>query len=163
MTIVHCNRTHVCSNGATAYPRVIDIHGAIEQHQVASDALTKALTGVVNEETTTDLTDLSVLWSYHSITWINQRGIARREVPLQPPLVVLVIRSNRERTVTMTDDGVRDACGQFAEETTDDEILTAMREVEFPAVTARWGADTLAMERPSAHRRLEELLEEGEG
>ncbi|MFB9809475.1 hypothetical protein ACFFQF_32375 [Haladaptatus pallidirubidus] len=37
-----------------------------------------------------------------------------------------------------------------------------MRESEFPAGTARWVADTLAIERPSAHRRREELYEEGE-
>ncbi|WP_255767555.1 hypothetical protein [Haladaptatus halobius] len=39
--------------------------------------------------------------------------------------------------------------------------MTAMRESEFPAVTARWVADTLGIERPSAHRRLEELHEDG--
>jgi hypothetical protein len=37
-----------------------------------------------------------------------------------------------------------------------------MRESEFPAVTARWVADTFAIERPSAYRRLEELCEDGE-
>lgn len=37
-----------------------------------------------------------------------------------------------------------------------------MRESKFPAVTARWVADTLGIERPSAHRRFEELHEEGE-
>ncbi len=57
---------------------------------------------------------------------------------------------------------VRDTSGQFAEETTDDDILTAMRESEFPAVTARWVADTLGIERPIAHRRLEESHENGE-
>lgn len=36
-----------------------------------------------------------------------------------------------------------------------------MRESEFPAVTARWVADTLEIERSSAHRRLEELHEDG--
>ncbi|WP_390185330.1 hypothetical protein [Haladaptatus pallidirubidus] len=64
--------------------------------------------------------------------------------------------------VTMTDDRERDTSGQFAEETTDDDILMAMRESEFPAVTARWVADVLEIERPSAHRRLEELHEGGE-
>jgi DNA-binding IclR family transcriptional regulator len=47
-------------------------------------------------------------------------------------------------------------------ETTDDDILTAIRESEFPAVTARWVADTLGIEWPSAHRRLDELHEQGE-
>ncbi len=62
----------------------------------------------------------------------------------------------------MTDERERDTSGQFAEETTDDDILTVMRESEFPAVTARWVADTLEIERPSAHRRLEALHEDGE-
>ncbi|MFB9808590.1 hypothetical protein ACFFQF_27130 [Haladaptatus pallidirubidus] len=62
----------------------------------------------------------------------------------------------------MTDERERDTRGQFTEETADDDILTAMRESEFPAVTARWVADTLKIERPSAHRRLEELHENGE-
>ncbi|WP_227777186.1 hypothetical protein [Haladaptatus pallidirubidus] len=62
----------------------------------------------------------------------------------------------------MTNERERDTRGQFAEETTDDDILTAMRESEFPAVTARWVADTVEIERPSAHRRLEELQENGE-
>jgi hypothetical protein len=56
---------------------------------------------------------------------------------------------------TMTDEREHDIRGQFAKETTDDDILTAMRESEFPAVTARWVAETLGIERPSAHRRLE--------
>ncbi|WP_227379595.1 hypothetical protein [Haladaptatus halobius] len=47
-------------------------------------------------------------------------------------------------------------------ETTDDDILTAIRESEFPAVTAPWVADTLAIERTSVHRRLEMLEEDGE-
>ncbi len=42
-----------------------------------------------------------------------------------------------ELRATMTDERERDTRGQFAEETTDDDILTAMRESEFPAVTAR--------------------------
>jgi predicted HTH transcriptional regulator len=67
-----------------------------------------------------------------------------------------------ELTATMTDERERNTSGQFAEETTDDDILTAMRESEFPAVTARWVADSLKIERPSAHRRLEELHESGE-
>nr|WP_255767732.1 hypothetical protein [Haladaptatus halobius] len=41
-------------------------------------------------------------------------------------------------------------------------MLSAIRVSEFPAVTARWVADTLEIERPSAHRRLEALLEDGE-
>ncbi len=69
---------------------------------------------------------------------------------------------DNELTATMTDERERDTRGQFAEETTDDDILTAMRESEFPAVTARWVADTLDIERPSAHRRLEALHEDGE-
>ncbi|WP_227379728.1 hypothetical protein [Haladaptatus halobius] len=62
----------------------------------------------------------------------------------------------------MIDERKRDTSGQFAEETTDDGILVAMRESEFPAVTARWVADTLGIERPSAHRRFEELYEDRE-
>jgi predicted HTH transcriptional regulator len=69
---------------------------------------------------------------------------------------------DNELTATMTDNRERDTRGQFAEETTDDDILAAIRESEFPAVTARWVADTLKIERPSAHRRLEELHEDGE-
>jgi hypothetical protein len=42
-----------------------------------------------------------------------------------------------ELTATMTDERERDTRGQFAEETTDDDILTEMRKSEFPAVTAR--------------------------
>jgi hypothetical protein len=34
-----------------------------------------------------------------------------------------------------------------------------MRESEFPAVTARWVADTVAMERPSVYRRPEPMHE----
>ncbi|WP_227379970.1 MarR family transcriptional regulator [Haladaptatus halobius] len=63
---------------------------------------------------------------------------------------------------TMTDERKRDTRGQYAKETTDDDILAAIRESEFPAVTARWVADTVEMERPSAHRRLEVLHEDGE-
>jgi hypothetical protein len=51
---------------------------------------------------------------------------------------------------------------KYAEKTTDDDILAAIRESEFPAVTAWWVADTLGIERPSAHRRLEELHEDVE-
>ncbi|WP_227378276.1 MarR family transcriptional regulator [Haladaptatus halobius] len=43
----------------------------------------------------------------------------------------------------------------------DDDILAAIHESEFPAVTAQWVADTLGIERPSAHRRLEELHKDG--
>ncbi|WP_227355997.1 hypothetical protein [Haladaptatus salinisoli] len=63
---------------------------------------------------------------------------------------------------TMTDERECNTRGQFAEETTDDDILAAIRESEFPAVIARWVADTLEIERPSAHRRLEWLYEDGE-
>ncbi|GAA5051637.1 hypothetical protein GCM10025751_26940 [Haladaptatus pallidirubidus] len=52
---------------------------------------------------------------------------------------------------------MRDTRGQFAEETTDDDILTAMRESEFPAVTARWVADTIGMKRRPVHLRFEDL------
>ncbi|WP_227377834.1 MarR family transcriptional regulator [Haladaptatus halobius] len=62
----------------------------------------------------------------------------------------------------MPDERERDTRGQYAEETTDEDILTTIRESEFPAVTARWVADTLGIERPSAHRRLEKLHEDGE-
>ncbi len=37
-----------------------------------------------------------------------------------------------------------------------------IRESEFPAVTARWVADTVGMERRPVHQRLEELHEKGE-
>ncbi len=46
--------------------------------------------------------------------------------------------------------------GQYTEETADDHILTAIRDSEFPAVTARWVSDTLGGERLSAHQRLSE-------
>ncbi|GAA0250729.1 hypothetical protein ACFFQF_27095 [Haladaptatus pallidirubidus] len=36
-----------------------------------------------------------------------------------------------------------------------------MREPEFPAVTARWVTDTVAMERWPVHQRFEELHELG--
>ncbi|WP_139328959.1 hypothetical protein [Haladaptatus litoreus] len=39
---------------------------------------------------------------------------------------------------TMTGERERDTSGQFTEETTDGDILTTMRESEFPAVTAQW-------------------------
>jgi predicted HTH transcriptional regulator len=67
---------------------------------------------------------------------------------------------DNELTATMTDNRERDTQGQFTEETTDDDILTVMRESEFPAVTARWVADTLDIKRPTAHRRLEGLHED---
>jgi predicted ArsR family transcriptional regulator len=57
---------------------------------------------------------------------------------------------------------VYSAVSYAPEETTDDDILRVIRESEFPAVTARWVANTLKIERPSAHRRLEELHEDGE-
>ncbi|WP_435158367.1 hypothetical protein [Haladaptatus sp. DFWS20] len=46
----------------------------------------------------------------------------------------------------MTDERERDTSGQFAEETTDDDILRVIRESEYPAVTAQWVADTLGLE-----------------
>jgi DNA-binding Lrp family transcriptional regulator len=56
----------------------------------------------------------------------------------------------------------RDEQGQFAERTSDDDILREIRESEFPAVTARWVADTVGMERRPVHQRLDELHERGE-
>ncbi|MFB9808577.1 HTH domain-containing protein [Haladaptatus pallidirubidus] len=64
----------------------------------------------------------------------------------------------------MTDeagDRERDNKGQFTEAATDDEILATMRDAEFPAVTARWIADTLEVDRTTIHRRLETLQESG--
>ena len=52
--------------------------------------------------------------------------------------------------------------GQFAEQTSDEDILRVIRESEFPAVTARWMADTVEMERRPVHQRLKELDEQGE-
>jgi hypothetical protein len=43
---------------------------------------------------------------------------------------------------------------------TDDDILKVLHESKFPAVTTRLVADTLEIERPSAHRRLEALHED---
>lgn len=45
---------------------------------------------------------------------------------------------------------------------TDGEISRVIRDSEFPAVTARWVADTVEMERRPVHQRLEELHERGE-
>jgi predicted HTH transcriptional regulator len=56
----------------------------------------------------------------------------------------------------------RDEQGRFAEKASDDDILRVIRESEFPAVTARWVADTVGMERRPVHQRLEELHERGE-
>ncbi|SIR98877.1 hypothetical protein SAMN05421858_5021 [Haladaptatus litoreus] len=56
----------------------------------------------------------------------------------------------------------RDEQGRFAEQTSDDDILRVIHESEFPAVTARWVADTVEMERRPVHQRLEELHERGE-
>ncbi|WP_435157356.1 hypothetical protein [Haladaptatus sp. DFWS20] len=53
----------------------------------------------------------------------------------------------------------RDEQARFAEQTSDDDILRVIRESEFPAVTARWVADTVEMERPSVYRRLEPMHE----
>jgi hypothetical protein len=52
--------------------------------------------------------------------------------------------------------------GQFTEQTSDDDILRVIQESEFPAVTVRWVADTVAMERRPVHQRLEGLHERGE-
>jgi predicted HTH transcriptional regulator len=54
-----------------------------------------------------------------------------------------------------------DEQGRFAERTSDEDILRAIRESEFPAVTARWVADTVEMERRPVHQRLEKLKERG--
>ena len=56
----------------------------------------------------------------------------------------------------------RDEQGRFAEQTSDEDILRVIRESEFPAVTARWVADTVEMERRPVHQRLEGLHEQGE-
>ncbi|WP_435159235.1 hypothetical protein [Haladaptatus sp. DFWS20] len=53
----------------------------------------------------------------------------------------------------------RDEQGRFAEQTSDEDILRVIRASEFPAVTARWVADTVEMERRSVHQRLEEPRE----
>ncbi|GAA0250315.1 hypothetical protein GCM10009000_078290 [Halobacterium noricense] len=45
---------------------------------------------------------------------------------------------------------------------TDDDILREIRESEFPAVTARWVADTVASERRPVHQRLKELHAQSE-
>lgn len=55
-----------------------------------------------------------------------------------------------------------DEQGRFAQQTSDDDILRVIRESEFPAVTARWVADTVGMKRRPVHQRLEELHERGE-
>ncbi|SIR96668.1 hypothetical protein SAMN05421858_4819 [Haladaptatus litoreus] len=55
----------------------------------------------------------------------------------------------------------RDEQGRFAEQTSDDDILRVIHAAEFPAVTARWVADTVGMERRPVHQRLEELHEQG--
>ncbi len=41
--------------------------------------------------------------------------------------------------------------------------LTAIRKSEFPTATAQWVADTLEVERSSAHRRLEGVTGGWEG
>ncbi|WP_049972637.1 hypothetical protein [Haladaptatus cibarius] len=53
----------------------------------------------------------------------------------------------------------RDEQGRFAEQTSDEDILRVIRESEFPAVTARWVADTVEMERRPVHQRLKDLHE----
>ncbi len=58
MTIGHCDRTDACSDGDNGVSTCYRIHGAIEQHRIASDALAEALTGAVNEEAAAGLTDL---------------------------------------------------------------------------------------------------------
>ncbi len=54
-----------------------------------------------------------------------------------------------------------DERGRFAEMTSDEDSLRVIHESEFPAVTARWVADTIAMKRRPVHQRLEELHERG--
>lgn len=62
MTNIRLDRTRLSSSIETAEPpRVIGIHGAIEQHGIASDALTEALTGAANAEAATALIDLTEL------------------------------------------------------------------------------------------------------
>jgi hypothetical protein len=41
---------------------------------------------------------------------------------------------------------------------TDDDILRVILASEVPAVTARWVVDSIASERPSAHRRLKSYI-----
>ncbi len=67
----------------------------------------------------------------------------------------------RDRSTLTENESERDEQGQFAEQTSDDDILRVIRESEFPAVTARWVADTVAMERWPVHQRFEELHELG--
>ncbi|WP_266080603.1 hypothetical protein [Haladaptatus caseinilyticus] len=55
----------------------------------------------------------------------------------------------------------RDEQGRFVEQTSDEDIVRVIRESEFPAVTARWVADTVRMKRRPVHQRLEELHEQG--
>ena len=56
----------------------------------------------------------------------------------------------------------RDDQGQFTENASDDEILRAIRDAEFPAVTARWVADTFDISRSPTHQRLTQLHEQGD-
>lgn len=65
---------------------------------------------------------------------------------------------DNESVVTMPDKRELNMSGQYVAETADEDILNAIRKSAFPAVTARWVADTLGIERPSAHRRLEDVV-----
>lgn len=64
-----------------------------------------------------------------------------------------------ELLTTMTDESERNTQGQSAEKTTNEDIRTVIRESECIAVTARWVADTVEMERRPVHQRLKELHE----
>lgn len=55
------------SNDTTEWPRVIGIHGAREQHEIAHSALTQALRGAASAGAATDLLDLSEL----TLPWYN--------------------------------------------------------------------------------------------
>lgn len=62
MTNAYFDSTHTSASIETAeHPRVIGIHGAIEHHGIASDALTETLTGAANADAATDFIDLSKL------------------------------------------------------------------------------------------------------
>lgn len=84
----------------------------------------------------------TVYYLVHGHKWVGEQG--------------------RDRMTDEKNERQRDSHGQFKEETTNEEILASIRESEFPAVTARWVADTVGIERTSAHRRLESLVEDSE-
>lgn len=62
MTNTHFDSRHTSASIETAeHPRVLGIHGTIEHHGIASDALTEALTGAENADAAADFIDLSKL------------------------------------------------------------------------------------------------------